>query len=376
MKLKNLAFLLFVVFLTSCRGDQYIIQKETEEVTPPQQTEIKGFYLLNEGNMNSNKATLDYFDYAKGTYFRNIYAEANPNVVKELGDVGNDIKIYGNKMYVVVNASNKVEVLDARTVKKIKSITIENGRSLAFANGKAYVSSYAGPISVDPKAPLGKVMEIDTISLSVTREAVVGYQPEEMAVVKNKLYVANSGGYRVPNYDKTVSVIDLANFKETAKYDVAINLNKLKTDANGDLYITSRGDYQNISSNLFVVDSQTGAIKKTFNIPVNNFTIVNEKLYYFSNEFNYNTKKTVKSYGIIDLKTKEIISKKLFDAKHETEIETPYGIAVNPITEDLYITDAGNYVSTGSLYCFDKSGTFKWKTEGGNIPAHFAFLYK
>ena len=65
MKLKNLAFLLFVVFLTSCRGDQYIIQKETEEVTPPQQTEIKGFYLLNEGNMNSNKATLDYFDYAK-----------------------------------------------------------------------------------------------------------------------------------------------------------------------------------------------------------------------------------------------------------------------------------------------------------------------
>lgn len=84
-------------------------------------------------------------------------------------------------------------------------------------------------------------MEIDTISLSVTREAVVGYQPEEMTVVKNKLYIANSGGYRVPNYDKTVSVIDLANFKETAKYDVAINLNKLKTDANGDLYITSRG---------------------------------------------------------------------------------------------------------------------------------------
>lgn len=376
MKLKNLAFLLLTVFLTSCRGDQYIIQKETEEVTPPQKTEIKGFYLLNEGNMNSNKATLDYFDYAKGTYFRNIYAEANPNVVKELGDVGNDIKIYGNKMYIVVNASNKVEVLDARTVKKIKSITVENGRSLAFANGKAYVSSYAGPISVDPKAPLGKVMEIDTISLSVTREAIVGYQPEEMAVVKNKLYVANSGGYRVPNYDRTVSVIDLANFKETTKYDIAINLNKLKVDANGDLYVTSRGDYQTVSSNLFIVDSQTGTIKKTFNIPVSNFTIVNNKLYYFSNEFSYNTLAYVKSYGIIDLKTKEVITKKLFDSKYETEIETPYGITVNPITEDLYITDAGNYVSTGNLYCFDKNGTFKWKTEGGNIPAHFAFLYK
>jgi DNA-binding beta-propeller fold protein YncE len=80
---------------------------------------------------------------------------------------------------------------------------------------------------------------------------------------------------------------------------------------------------------------------------------------YFSNEFSYNTLAYVKSYGIIDLKTKEIISKKLFDSKYETEIETPYGIAVNPITEDLYITDAGNYVSTGSP-------TVSTKTEPSN----------
>ena len=57
-------------------------------------------------------------------------------------------------------------------------------------------------------------------------------------------------------------------------------------------------------------------------------------------------------------------------------IETPYGIAVNPVTKDLYLTDAGNYVSMGYVYCFDKNGAFKWKTEGGNIPAHFAFVYK
>ena len=53
------------------------------------------------------------------------------------------------------------------------------------------------------------------------------------------------------------------------------------------------------------------------------------------------------------LKPKRLLLKKLFDSKYETEIETPYGITVNPITEDLYITDACNYVSTGNLYCFD-----------------------
>jgi len=33
-------------------------------------------------------------------------------------------------------------------------------------------------------------------------------------------------------------------------------------------------------------------------------------------------------------------------------------------------------VSMGFVYCFDKNGKFKWKTEAGNIPAHFVFLYK
>ena len=57
----------------------------------------EGFFLLNEGNMGSNKSTLDYYDYETGVYTKNIYAERNPGVVKELGDVGNDIQIYGNK---------------------------------------------------------------------------------------------------------------------------------------------------------------------------------------------------------------------------------------------------------------------------------------
>ena len=105
-------------------------------------------------------------------------------------------------------------------------------------------------------------------------------------------------------------------------------------------------------------------------------TIVNDKLYYFGNDFNYNTNTSSKSFGIIDVKTEQIIFNKIIDQQYADEIKTPYGIAVNPITEDIYITDARNYVSTGFVYCFDKNGKLKWKTEAGNIPAHFTFLYK
>ncbi|MBL1222051.1 YncE family protein [Chryseobacterium sp. L7] len=377
MKKLNFCLLAFTIFfLFSCRTDDYVVPSEKDEVSTGEDTPIKGFYLLNEGNMGSNKCTLDYFDYATGTYHRNIYAEINPNVVKELGDVGNDIMIYGSKMYVIVNVSNKIEVLDAKTAKRIKTIQLQNCRYMTFKGNKVYASSYAGPVELNPDSPPGKVVEIDTTSLTIERQAVVGYQPEEMEIIGNQLFVANSGGYMFPNYDKTVSVVDLNSFTQTKKIDVAINLHRLQKDNYGDLYVSSRGDYYNIPSSLFVVDAATGAVKKDFHVAVSGMTIVNDKLYYYGNEFNYNTHSYVKTFGIIDVKTEQVIATKIIDQQYADEIKAPYGIAVNPYTEDIYITDARNYVTTGYVYCFDKAGKFKWKTEGGNIPAHFTFLYK
>ncbi|MFV0151617.1 YncE family protein [Empedobacter falsenii] len=372
---------LFVCLLTAttfyaCQQDTYLIESEVDGVTTPEETDVAGFYLLNEGKMGSNMATIDYMDFKTGVYNRNIYASANPEVVKELGDVGNDIKIYGNKLYAVINVSNFIEVMDVKTAKHLGTIPLENGRYITFANGKAYATSYAGPVTLDPKAPLGKVVEIDTINLSVTRQVTVGYQPDELEVVGNNLYVSNSGGYRVPDYDKTISVIDLSTFKETKKIDVEVNLHRIKKDADGDLYVTSRGNYKDISSNLFVIDSKTHQIKKKFDIPVSNFTIDDDKLYYYSNEFSYTTFEYTKSYGVIDTKTEQVINNTLVNDPVINTIETPYGIAINPKTKDIFITDVGNYVSMGYVYCFDKNGVFKWKTAGGNIPAHFAFVYK
>lgn len=81
-----------------------------------------------------------------------IFIRTNPDVVKELGDVGNDIGIYGNRLYVVVNCSNFVEVMNVHTAEHIGSVTIPNCRYIVFNGDKAYVSSYAGPVQIDPNA--------------------------------------------------------------------------------------------------------------------------------------------------------------------------------------------------------------------------------
>ena len=380
MKKYFLFFVIAVGILVSCRKGEYILPPDVIVVNPWDKVsgDIKGFFLLNEGNMGSNKASLDYYDYETGVYTRNIYGERNPNEVKDLGDVGNDIKIYGGKLWAVINVSNYVEVMDVETVKHITKLAIPNCRYLAFKDGYAYVSAYAGPVKIDPNARIGFVAKIDTSSLRIVDSCIVGYQPEEMAVVGNKLYVANSGGYRVPNYDRTVSVIDLDTFEEMYKIDVGINLHRLEPDNYGNLYVSSRGDYYNIPSKTFIIDTRTDKVTDTLHLlPNSNMTLSGDSLWLYSTEFSYITNQWTVSYAILDTRTKTVVTRNFIKDGTDENIKVPYGIAVNKEAGEFFVTDAKDYVSPGTLHCFSiDEGKRKWSVTTGDIPAHIVFTYK
>ncbi len=375
-------FLPILLCTTSCREDELVVPTEYDIIpeTPAEGTSVRGLYLLNEGNMGSNKCTLDYFDYFTGLYARNFYAERNPTVIKELGDVGNDIQIYGSKLYVVVNCSHKVEVMDAHSGVRIGQIDIPNCRYIRFHRGNAYVSSYVGPVLIDPDAPKGAVYKVDTTTLAVTAKVSVGYQPEEMEIVDDYMYVANSGGYRAPNYDNTVSVIQMVDFKQVQQIPVGINLHRLKKDRYDKLWVTSRGDYQYRPSRLYVMEKKKGynqmVVTDTIPVACSNMAFYGDSLYYYATEWNNYTASNTITYGIIDIRTKKVVSEQFITDGTEKEITIPYGIAIHPETGDIFVTDAKNYVSSGTLYCFDRKGRKKWSVRTGDIPAHIAFLPK
>ncbi len=375
-----LIFLTLLTVATGCREDELVVPTEYDIIpdTPSPGTRIRGLYLVNEGNMGSNKCTIDYLDYFTGLYARNIYAERNPTVVKELGDVGNDIGIYGSKLYVVVNCSHKVEVLDARSGVRIGRVDIPNCRYVRFHRGKAYVSSYVGPVLINPDAPKGAVYEVDTLSLAVTRKVTVGYQPEEMEIVDDYMYVANSGGYRAPAYDNTVSVIQMIDFKQVRQIKVDINLHRVKKDRYKQLWVSSRGDYASRPSRLYVMSKPRGhnimEVTDTIDVACSDMAVKGDSLYYYATEWDsFNSENRV-SYGIIDVRERRVVSTSFITDGTEREIAVPYGIAVHPETGDIFITDARNYVSSGTLYCFSPDGRRKWSVRTGDIPAHIAFL--
>lgn len=347
MKTKFYYFLL-IILSYSC-NDMYEVP--TPKNLPETPGETGRMYILSEGLFNMNNSTLSYLDFGNNT-IENDYFTLRNN--RGLGDTANDMKRYGSKLWIVVNVSSQVEVLDIKSGISIRRIPFfdEEGKSrqprfITFHGSKAYVCSFDGTVA-----------RIDTTSMKIEALAVCGRNPDGIAVANGKLYVSNSGGLDIPDYDNTVSVVDLNSFSETKKITVGLNPFKIEADSEGDLYVVSRGNNGNKKASFSRINSQTDEVKQTFdNLPVVNFTIRNDTAYLYNFDFITN------NYWIktFDCKTEQIISDNFIS--DSTMLERPFGIYVHPSNGNVYLTDARSYTVKGDLLCFNREGKLLYKIE-------------
>jgi len=333
------------IFLISCDDmDDKLKPANTDLINEPTQ-----LYILSEGLFNMNNSTLAAFDLRSTAYDPDFFLAANK---RGLGDTANDMGLYGSKIYVVVNVSSQVEVLDAANGKSLKRIALFDSKGVAreprfvdFHNGKAYVCSFDG-----------SVVKIDTASLQIEASVQCGKNPDGICVANNKLYVSNSGGLNFPNYDNTVSVIDLVTFTEITKITVGVNPGKILADSEGDVYVVSRGDYGANPTKLQRINSFTDELVESFNdIQALNFSIRNDTAYIYS--FDYITQTS--QIKVFDCKSEKLISENFIT--DDTKLTTPFGIDINPANGDVYITDSKSYTVWGDVLCFDRAGKLKFK---------------
>ena len=189
--------------------------------------------------------------------------------------------------------------------------------------------------------------------------------------------MANSGGYNFPNYDSTISQVDLATMREERQINVAVNLHHLRLDKHGQLWVTSRGDYYDIPSNLFWLQADGNGqmqLAGQMDVEVSDMCLVGDSLYFYGIGYNDQTKQNTRSFGIVNVRRHQVVSSLLSDAQELQNMRMPYGIIVHPTNRDFYLMDAKNYVSSGELLHFHADGTFDYKVRTGDIPAHAAFL--
>lgn len=337
--------------------------------------EPSGIYLVNQGNQGSNKARLDFLNFHNGFYIRDVFTEYNPEVVKGLGDTGNDVQVYKGKVFVAVNGSHKVEIMDAYTMKRLAQVDVPNCRFIAFDGNHAYVTSYVAKDKEALKTQKGALYCIDLDTYKVTGQVTVGYQPEQLVIRDGKAYVANSGGY-VAGYDNTVSVVDLKSMKVEYDIEVAVNLQLMLVDAEGTIWVSSIGNYSDVSStlNYLVKKGDKYELGGSVNVPVSSMALAGDKIYVIGSTYTPPTWALTTTYNIVNAKTRKLESGSFITDGTESDIATAFTVTVNPGNGDIYVTDAKDYVSSGTLHCYTGSGKHKWSVRTGDIPARIAFL--
>ncbi|GAO45139.1 YncE family protein [Flavihumibacter petaseus] len=302
-----------------------------------------GVYVLSEGVWNQNNTMLTYYDFSTQTAATDYYRTVNNS---GLGDTGNDMLIYGSKLYIVMNVSSYIEVADAATATSLKKVEMKDGgtaRSPRYAvpyKNKILISCFDGTVAV-----------MDTASLTLEKFIPVGANPEQLLVDGDKLYVANSGSLNFVEPDSTISIIDLTTMTQTKKLVVGTAPAKLAI-GKGKLFALCLGIYGTVPIKLVSVDLATQTLSDDLEINAGVVRFFDNKLLLTSG---YGGAPKITVLNPDDLTT--ISDNFITDG---TAVTTPYGLSINSEANEVFVTDAKDYTSGGAVFCFDKDGKKKY----------------
>lgn len=329
-----------------------------------------GAYVLNTGNWGGNDASIQYLDFQTGKLSKDLYAAANG---EGLGDLGQDLCVYGSKIYVTVSGSSKVVIMD-RKCKVLKSIPVatEDGtpvepRYMAACEGKVYFTAYDGTVS-----------RIDTTSMAIDGKlnlidagAQTGYDhPEAITSANGKLYV-NISGY---SKGKWLAVVDAASFTKLKDIEVMLNpYTQCITAEDGYVYFVSNGNYagsrsltpdQYIYGTMQRLDPETDQVEQVCRATY--IANAGEKMYILYSE--YYMPDVARAY-VRDLKTGD--EQEFMDM---ADLQSANGLAVDPASGDVYVFDVP-YGAASDVHVYGADGT-KRTFEAGMSTSKMVFVTK
>ena len=315
----------------------------------------KGFYIVNEGNFQKSNCSLSFYSTDEHKVYKDVYYAANGDT---LGDVANDLVIFGNSGFIVLNNSQSIKVISTET-QLVKGVIALPGKSpmkaVIINSSKGYVTNlYDGTVSIFNPSTFEKIKDI-----------AVGLNPQGIAVANGKAYVCNSGY----GGDSTISVINT--FTDVVVKTISVNAQPtdIGIDADGDIIVLCYG-FSNFADpskdtpgSVVEIDAQTDAVKSTTLLPLGIYghpyrLAVSNKGYVF----------TSTNKGIIKFSTS------LHTILNDTIISAyPYGINVDNTTESIFISDAKDYVNNGEVRMYDKNGVLQLAIAAGKLPNGIVF---
>jgi len=333
-------------FVAACISDPSADTPST--ITPGAQ----GVVVVNEGVWGQDNATLTYIDpithtAAHGDYF----AAANPG--EHLGDVANGIAVFDGRGYIPVTGSRTVEV-----------IQMSSGRSM----GRLHLSAPHGPRCVAIlDSTLGcltsfadSIVVFDPRTMTPLRSIAVGPSPEQVAVIGDRIIVANSGLGLFRKDEPgagTLSVVDPRIGNEVQRIPVGPNPRKVIA-AHGRLFV-SFGFADSLGG---VVQLDGATLREVARWRVRNVLDI-------ALDARRNELYVIGDAGIVAIRADDAAPPTTFLPLSRYPNILFYSIAFNKATDELYIgTTRGYQPLPGEILIVGRDGTERGRVGCGIYP--------
>ncbi|MBE0647682.1 MAG: YncE family protein [Bacteroidales bacterium] len=349
--------ILSILVVSSCSKDP--IRPNPGPIDPPSDdstTFSKGFFIVNEGNFNWGNASVTYIDNSTGTAHQNVFQEVNH---RPLGDVAQSMKIMNSRGYIVINASNRVEVVDLKDFKTIKSIEGFNSpRYIEFVDStKAYVTNLYKDISV-----------VDLVTMTITKTIQTPEWTEGMVKYNNYMFVTCIGEFTEPSSKRKAKllILDTKEDKIIDSIPTATEPIGIVIDKKMKLWVLCSGGWDGYAAPALIrVNPDLRQVEKAFSfssadIPSRlDINPSRDTIYYLQNGI-YQMPVTASSAP-----SQPLVS----SANHLF-----YGMAIHPVDGTIFATDAIDYVQSGDAFQYSSStGAQLNSWETGRIPSSFCF---
>jgi YVTN family beta-propeller protein len=340
-----------VIFnMTACSDDP---------VSNLQEEELLSILVVNEGNFSDSNGSITSYDPDTRELTLDKFQQANGRPMA--GIIQTAVRS-DERLYIVSNNSDKIEIADAASMESMGTITFGNGIT---PGGFALADETRGYVS-DLFTNVVAVVDLENLEQTGTL-IEVGNNPQEMLVVGNRLIVANNGF----GNDNTVSIIDTETDQVTATLETGSGPLQLIPDRLDRIWVLSNGyraydenwnrnpdndipgriDIIELSTEQISATIETGGFPKAFSIDMD-----------------------LGIGWVVNENTVQLIDLNSFEVTDESFISRDYnGIGYSQAENRLYLAHSRGFNQSGQTIIYDLQGAAVDSFQVGIAPKDFLF---
>jgi DNA-binding beta-propeller fold protein YncE len=356
MKKYIIVLFLLVIALQACVKD-----KPEPSDNPPPSGEGRRLYIANEGSLGNGNSSLSFYNIDKDSIFNDVFFQKN---TQQLGDIFQSMLIDGDQLYMAINNSNKIVVVNKQDFALAGTIQVHKPRYMLKVNDeKMYVSSLYYP----------EINVVNPKTRQVTGKIDIDYANSEgMTMLNGKVYACN--------WDTTCNYIyeiDPATDQISARINIAGRASQqVLVDKNQKLWVLAGNVYKQKIATLTQIDPATRTILKSFTFPAGADVMkpcwnpTKDTMYFLGVNYNGGT-----DYNGVYRMSIDAPSLPVSLFIQAQALQYYWALGLDSVTNQVYLGDPKGFIQKGNVSVYQTNGQKIRSFSTGLGPCYFSFDY-